>query len=322
MVRESFKEWLYKETASRFFLFHLKGSKKLFEEWHLPFIVQKFGIQKIVHVEDEETWKEQKDLLFVPSLFSEATLFLLWGISEKVAWEIKERLAIAPFFFIFFPSKIFEKRWKNVPQVIMEANTKEIQNFLSLEAKKLGVFLNASAEKKLLHFVLTYHLGEKDIFHFLSSCKRDREIIVEDVESFFAKDERFLLFRFLDAIAKREEAKSFFYLEMLQGIDFAPSWLIAQIARRFRILLQIYEGEGNVQDKWQEKELSPFEAEKIMTMKETYSLPEVYRAFTLLRIADRLIKTQNTDPKAVLARTIGEIVSRQGLCSDDEQGEI
>lgn len=322
MARESFKEWLYKETTSRFFLFHLKGSKKLFEEWHLPFIVQKLGIRKIVHIDTEEKWKEEKDSLFAPSLFSETTLFLLWGISEEVAWEIKERLAITPFFFLFFPSRITEKRWKNVSQITMKADTQELQNFLSLEAKKLGVFLSTTAEKKLLHFVLTYHLGEKDIFHFLSFCERDREIIAEDVESFFAKDERFLLFRFLDAIAKREEVKSFFYLEMLQKIDFAPSWLIAQVARRFRILLQVYEGEGGTQDKWQGKELNPFEVEKIMVMKKNYSLPEVYRAFTLLRVADRLIKTQTIDPKAVLARTIGGIMSRLEPCSNDERGGI
>jgi len=309
LAKETFREWWSKDSASRLFLFELKVGRKLFEEWHLPLIVEKLAVQKVIQVEGEEEWKEKKTLFLLPSLFPEAMLFLLWGISEKTAWEIKEKFSVPPFFFLAFLRKVEERKWNDVPWVVIEPDEQALRKIWYSRAQKFDVSLSKAGEKKLFHFLERYDLGMSDVEDFFAYFAGQKELGGEEVAFFFERDEKVLLFRFLDALGKRDKTGAFHYLQMLWRADFSPSWLIAQIARRFRLLLQVYEGGGTTHDLWQGKELHPFEAEKIEAMKEKYRLPEVHQAFTLLRTADRLTKTQNIDPKIVLARVIEEMMT-------------
>lgn len=309
MAKETFKEWYERDVSSRFFLFELRIGRKLFEDWYLPFMVRKLKVQRVIEVEGEEEWKKVTDSFFAPSLFPETILFVLWEVPEKVILKVKNTLASTPFFFLFVSQKVEEQKWNDVPCVSVKPDERVLRKFWSSMAQQFGVSLNKVAEGQLSRFLSTYNLGKHDLEYFFSCFAGKQDVTGEEVEWFFEREEKVLLFRFLDALGKREEAKTFHYLQMLWRLDFSPSGLIAQIARRFRLLLQYYEGETMARDVWQGKNLHPFEAEKIITMREHYSLPEVYRAFTLLRTADRLTKTQSTDSRITLTRIVGEIMS-------------
>ncbi|MCX7667420.1 MAG: hypothetical protein N2Z84_00600, partial [Atribacterota bacterium] len=304
-----FKEWYERDLSSRFFLFELRVGRKLFEDWYLPFVVRKLKVQRVVDVTGEEEWKRVVDSLFTPSLFPEAILFVLWEIPEKVILGAKSTLTSTPFFFLFVSQGMDEQKWKGVPCVIVKPDEQVLRKFCSSMAQRFNVFLSRVVEEKLLHFLEIYNLGKGELEYFFSCFAGRKDITGEEIEWFFEREEKVLLFRFLDALGRREQAKTFHYLQMLWRLDFSPSWLITQIARRFRLLLQCYEGEVMTRDVWQGKNLHPFEAEKIITMKEKYSLPEVYRIFTLLRTADRLVKTQSGDSRITLTRIVGEIMS-------------
>ncbi|MGC8778304.1 MAG: DNA polymerase III subunit delta [Candidatus Caldatribacteriaceae bacterium] len=322
MAKETFRVWWQEQTAARFFLFELKIGRKFFEEWYLPFVEEKLVVKRVVNIESEEEWKEKSSLVLEPSLFPEAILFLLWGIGEKTAREIKEKFSMAPFFFLFLPRKVEERRWKDIPWVVVEMDERTFRKFWSSRAQQFNVSLSRMAEQRLFHFLSTCDLGKSDLEYFFAFFAGRNDISGEDVEFFFEREEKVLLFRFLDALGRRDMAKAFHYLQGLWNIDFAPSRLIAQVARRFRLLLQVYEGEKGTHDAWQGKELHPFEAEKVRVMREKYSLSEVYQAFTLLRTADRLMKTQGSDPRIVLARVVEAIMIPQGPGSTVEQGAI
>ncbi|MEN3187130.1 MAG: hypothetical protein ABDK94_07600 [Atribacterota bacterium] len=322
MGKETFKKWYEHDLSSRFFLFELRIGRKLFEDWYLPFIVRKLKVQRVVEVENEEEWKYVVESFLVPSLFPEAILFVLWGIPERAILKMKDTLASTPFFFLFIPRKMEEQKWNDVSCVVVKPDEMILKKFWSSMAQKFGVSLDKVAEEKLLRFLGTYNLGRSDLEYFFSCFTGRKDVTEEEVEWFFEREEKVVLFRFLDALGKREETKTFHYLQMLWRLDFSVSWLIAQIARRFRLLLQCYEGEGMTRDVWQGKDLHPFEAEKVITMKEKYSLSEVRRTFALLRTADRLIKTQSVDPRITLTRIIGEIMSESWSDSTAEQALI
>jgi hypothetical protein len=174
LAKETFREWWSRNPASRFFLFELKVGKKLFEEWYLPLIVKKLAVKKVVQVEGEEEWKEKKTLFLLPSLFPEAMLFLLWGISEKTAWEIKEKFSVPPFFFFAFLRKVEERKWNDVPWVVIEPDEQALRKIWYSRAQKFDVSLSKAGEKKLFHFLERYDLGMSDVEDFLPTLPDKR----------------------------------------------------------------------------------------------------------------------------------------------------
>ncbi|GEM_PF-708426 len=311
MGNENFKEALQKKKNTHFFLCELRTGRKIFEEWHLPEVEKLLGVTRTIHIETEEEWQERAPSLTLPSLFSEANLFLLWGVKEVTAWQIQEefRATFLPFYFFFFSEKVDEKKWRDVPRIIVDVGVKEWERLCRSKAQEFGISLSGGAEKKLASFVHSYNLSEEDLAYFFSLHADKKRIGVEEVELFFERNERVLLFRFLDAVGEKEVKGALHYLHLLFRVDFSPTWLLAQLARRFRLVLQCHETGEYLFDLGQGKKLHPFEGEKILRMKEKYSLSEVSQAFHLLRAADRQMKTESVVPQTLLVQLVVDLMT-------------
>ncbi|MGQ9623327.1 MAG: hypothetical protein ACUVTO_07845 [Candidatus Caldatribacteriaceae bacterium] len=309
MGRKSFEEWLREKERGSFLILERRVNRARFEEWCIPQILEKVSASRFSWVRNREEWEEKRKGLLLPALFPEKEVVFLEGIDEGLALKIaRESPSYSLVFFFFLPEEELTRGdWRRFPWIVLKEEG-VFELFLKNRLQALGLFLEEEARVCLFRLLEEYELQETDIEAFLRQFRRGERIKEKDVEVFFEQSERALLFRFLDAVGERNASLALQYGYRLLGKKFPPALFLSHLARRFRLLLQLYLVEEKRKDLWQKREISSFEMQKIQKMQAHFSLPDILRIFQALQMADRLLKTQSIDPQAFLLSLITEIV--------------
>ncbi|HPZ81218.1 MAG TPA: hypothetical protein PK844_00710 [Candidatus Atribacteria bacterium] len=309
MEKVEFKTWIGQDIKGRCFVLELSAGGKYFEDQCWPQMVEKLGGGKVVRIKGEREWEEKGEEAILPSLFGEKKILLLEDLEESLALKIKK--TSSPHFLVFISSGWRGgKEWDDSTWVKVEPPRGDWEDFWEKEARRRKLSLDYQVVRSLSRWSREYDWGEEDVEQFLSQFPEGETVKMEDVELYFEKNERTLLFRFLDATGERNLERATFYLHSLLGVGFPPSLLLTHIARRFRLLWQAQETEEEVVDLWSGRKLSSFEWErKILKNKNKYNLEEIKRAFEVLYQTDRAIKTRNPDPESLLLGMLVKIMA-------------
>ncbi len=313
MGRKSFEEWLREKEKDSFLVLERRVNRAHFEEWCIPQILEKVSTSRFSRVRNREEWEEKKRELLLPALFPEREVVFLEGIDENLALAIaRESPSYPSAFFFFLPEEeLTRSDWRRFPWIVLKEEG-VFEQFLKRRLESLGLSLEDRARVRLFRLLEEYELQETDIETFLRRFRRGERIRKEDVEVFFEKSERTLLFRFLDAVGERNTSLALQYgYRLLEEKKFPPTLFLSHLARRFRLLLQLYVVGEKRKDLWQGREVSSFEIQKVQRMQTYFSLSDIPRVFQALRMADRLLKTQSVDSQAFLLSLITEIVEPQ-----------
>lgn len=280
-----------------------------FCEVFVPAIQRKLGASGIRWIRKREEWEAERERLRTPSLFPEREVVFLEGLGEKEAFSIVREAREYPqafFFCLLSPDALKETFWQEFPWIVVGESKEAFFRFLETEAKRLGVTLEGDAQETLLHLVTEYELQEGDIQAFLEAFRGGR-VGRGEIEAFFIQSEKVLLFRFLDALSEKNAPQALRYAYRLMDHQFPPALLVANLARRFRLLAQFYETGERRKDLLQGRELNPFEARKIEKMQQYFRPSDLPRVFATLRAADRLLKTQSVDSRLWCAILVAQI---------------
>ncbi len=311
MEKVEFKTWIGQDIKSKYFVLELSVGKKYFEDHCWPLIVEKLGGGKVVRIKGNKEWEERKGEAILPSLFGEKKILLLEELEESLALKIKKAVS-SPHFLVFLSSNWKGgKEWNDSTWIKVESPRYDWENFWKESAKNKGILLDNRVLKSLSRWSKEYDWGEEDVEQFLSQFPEGETIKTEDVELYFEKNERTLLFRFLDALGERNLERAIFYLRPLLQIGFPPSLLLTHVSRRFRLLWQAQETKEESIDLWSGKKLNPFEwKEKILKNKNKYNLEEIKRVFEVLYQVDKTLKTQNPEPETLLLGMLTRIMAK------------
>ncbi len=296
LEKRRFEEWVQGDIRGNFFVLERRVPQVSFQDVYVPEIRRKFGISRVSWIQKEEDWKGKREELLSPFLFPEREGVFLEGLKEETVWRIAQEASQydKAFFFFLAPPALKGAFWGKFPWIVVEESREAFLRFLEEEQARSGVFLEEEARETLFQLVLEHELQRGDIVDFLEKFRGER-ISKDTVEAFFVRNEKVLLFRFLDALGEKDTTSAIQYAYRLMDQQFPPPLLVAQIARRFRLLAQLHEVGGIQQDLWQRREINPFEARKIERMKKHFSPSDVPRVFAHLRTTDRLLKTQSID---------------------------
>lgn len=310
MEKVEFKTWLNQDVKGRCFVLELSVGRKYFEDQYWPQVVEKLGGGKVVRIRGKKEWEERGKKAALPSLFGEQKILLLEDLEEDLALKIKNLRS--PHFLVFISGGWRGvKEWSDSTWIKVEETHYGWENFWKDRAKSRGILLDHRVLKSLSRWSKEYDWAEEDVEQFLSQFSEGETVKVEDIEFYFEKNERTLLFRFLDAIGERNRERAIFYLRSLLQIGFSPSLLLANLARRFRLLWQAQETKEETIDLWSGKKLNPFEwKEKIIKNKNNYSPEEIKRAFEILYQVDKILKTQNPDPETVFLGMLAQLMAK------------
>lgn len=309
MGRKSFEEWLREKEKGSFLILERRVNRARFEEWCIPQLLEKVSASRFSWVRNREEWEEKKKELLLPVLFPEKEVVFLEGIDEGLALAVAGESPSYPLVFFFFlpEGELTRSDWRRFPWIVLKEEG-IFEPFLKNRLQALGLSLEEEARIRLFRLLEEYELQETDIEAFLRQFRRGERIKEKDVEVFFEQSERVLLFRFLDAVGERNASLALQYGYRLLKEKFPLALFLSHLARRFRLLLQLYLVEEKRKDLWQKREISPFEMQKVQRMQAHFSLSDIPRVFQALQMADRLLKTQNIDPQAFLLSLITEIV--------------
>lgn len=298
MGKEQFEKWLERDIQGHFWVLERKVSRAHFENWYVPKVLKKIGASRVTWVQGEEEWEGKQKEFVLPSLFSEREVLFLEDLKEVVALKIAREASRYPMLFFFFLTSgdLKEAEWRKFPWIIVGESQEIFERFLLREAQRFGLSLKKEARELLFRLFQEYELQEAEIMDFLKEFAGGGRIEEKDIEAFFEKSERTLLFRFLDALGEKDTPCALQYAYRLVEGRFPLPLLLTHLTRRFRLLAQLYETEEEQRDLWQEKEVSSFEMKKTQKMKMYFAPSDIPRVFAALRMADRLLKTQSVDP--------------------------
>ena len=298
MGKQRFEDWLSGDLGGRFFILERRVNQARFENWYVPEILRKLGASRALWVRKLQEWEERAREFSLPSLFPEREVCFLDRLDEGEALHVfREASRYPEVYFFFLPGGDLKGAgWSKVPWIVVEEDREVLQRFLQGEAARLGLSFGKGVEEHILRLFEEYELQETEIVSFLEGF-RGRRVQREDVEAFFEKNEKILLFRFLDFLGERNTSLALQYAYRLVGQGFPLPLLVTHLARRFRLLAQVFEKGETQRDLWQGKEVNPFEMKKIQKMKDAFSPADIPRIFATLRMADRLLKTQSIDPR-------------------------
>ncbi|HAX97996.1 MAG TPA: hypothetical protein DCY12_03685 [Candidatus Atribacteria bacterium] len=298
MEKTTFQKWITSNIPSNqyFFLISLNISRHFWEQHYFPQIKTKFKTNIVHRVDNEKTWKEMEAERMLPKLFPEKEIILLDGISEKVAFEMNQKISFsANLIFLYLTESELTKPWKNTTIIQVGFGEREFTKWIEKTAGKKFSSLPAAVIKSLYKYWVEYNLGEEDIMSFIRQTEFLPKLTPLDVELFFEKSEKTLLFRFLDALSDRNSQLATKYFISLLKINYPSNLLVSMIARRFRLMAQVLITGIENQDLWKKNQVSPFEIRKIKTYSKKYSPSEITNLFDSLRHMDRLLKTTNSD---------------------------
>ncbi|MDI9595840.1 MAG: hypothetical protein QM279_11540 [Atribacterota bacterium] len=313
MEKTTFQKWITSDIPNNqyFFLISLNISRHFWEQYYFPQIKTKFKTNIVYRVENEKTWKEMEAERMLPKLFPEKEIILLDGISEKGALEITQKKSIPDnLIFLFLNEGELTKPWTNVTIIHVGFGEKEFYQWIGKTAGEKFSGLPAAVIKSLYKYWREYNLREEDIMGFIRQTELLPKRTPLDVELFFEKSEKTLLFRFLDALSDRDTQLATKYFCSLQKINYPSSLLVSMIARRFRLMAQVLITGVENQDLWKKNRVSPFEIRKIKTYSKKFSPSEITNLFYALRHMDRLLKTTNSDFSILMLDFIDQISVR------------
>lgn len=310
MEKVEFKTWVSQEIKGHCFVLEILVGRKYFEDQYWPQIVEKLEGGKVVRLRGKKEWEERGKEAILPSLFGERKILLLEDLEESLALKIKN--VTSPHFLVFISADWRGKKgWSDSTWIKVEESHYNWENFWKDRAKSKGILLDYRVLKSLARWSKEYDWTEEDVEQFLSQFSTGETVKMEDVEFYFERNERTLLFRFLDAIGERNRERAIFYLRSLLQIGFPPSLLLANLARRFRLLWQAQETKEEAIDLWSGRKLNPFEWKgKIIKNKDKYSSEEIKRAFEVLYQVDKTLKTQNPELETLLLGMLAKLMAK------------
>lgn len=311
MAKQSFETWLKDKGRKRWAVVLLGISQSYFEEKILPRVKAELRASRVVKIQSEKEWKEKKNEITRPSLFGEVTLVLLGGVTEKTAEEILSVIKSFSYLYAlyFSPNRLRGKFWQNFDQLLISDEGRSWDNFLRTILKEQGIRMSKPAWFKIQRLWQELDLSWEELEQFFRLFPEGEEVTLEEVNAFFERREKGLLFPFLDAVGERRLELANHYLFSLLDIGFSPSLILVHLGRKFRLILQVQETKEDKIDLWQNRKLSPFEMEqKIKKQAQNFSLPEVRNIFHFLHQTDRILKTQRCDPKAIFLDLISQII--------------
>lgn len=290
---------MQKNIRGNSFILELQVPRVYFQDVCTPRIREKLGVSRISWIRKKEEWEKKREELLLPSLFPEREALFLEDLREEAILEIAQeapRYGGVFFFFLISPEMSRGASSLGLPWIVVAEDREAFFRFLKEEEARLGLTLDEETRETLFQFTLECELQRGDIEDFLEEFKGER-VSRSAVEAFFMRNEKVLLFRFLDALSERDTPSALQYVYRLVEQQFPPSLLVANLARRFRLFAQLYEAKEIERDLWQGKSVNPFEAKKVERMKKHFSPSDVLSALASLRAADRLLKTQSVDLK-------------------------
>lgn len=310
MEKTTFQKWITSDIPSNqyFFLISLNISRHFWEQYYFPQIKNKFQTNIVHRVEDEKVWKEMETKKMLPQLFPIKEIILLDGISEKGAFEIAQKKSIPTHLkFFYLTEDELTKPWSNVTIIQVGFGEKEFYQWIEKTAGEKFAGLSGAVIKSLYKYWMEYDLSEEDIMGFIRQSQSISNMTPLDVELFFEKSEKTLLFRFLDALSDRNSQLATQYFCSLLKINYPSHLLLTMIARRFRLIAQVLITGVENQDLWKKNRVSPFEIRKIKTYSKKFSPSEITNFFASLRHMDRLLKTINCDFSILMLDFIDQI---------------
>jgi hypothetical protein len=322
MEKTTFQKWITSSIPSNqyFFLISLNISRRFWEQHYLPQLKNKFQTNIVHRVEDEKIWKEMEAKKMLPQLFPSKEIILLDGISEKGAFEIAQKKSIpAHLIFFYLTESELTKPWSNITIIQVGFGEREFYQWIEKTAGEKFAGLSGAVIKNLYKFWIEYDLNEEDIMGFFRQSQSISNMTPLDVELFFEKNEKTLLFRFLDALSDRDSQLATQYFCSLLKMNYPPHLLLTMITRRFRLIAQVLITGVENQDLWKKNRVSPFEIRKIKTYSKKYCPSEMTNFFASLRHMDRLIKTTNCDFSILMLDFIDQISVKTQL--QDPQSE-
>jgi len=314
MEKMTFQKWLTSNLPKNqcFFLISFNVSRRFWEQYYFPQIKAKFQTNIVHRVSDEKSWKEMEAERTLPKLFPEKEIILLDAISEKDAWEIAQKKSFpAHLIFFYLMSGEPTQPWPDVTTMIQVGfGEREFYQWIEKVTGEKFSRLSTAVIKSLYKYWREYDLGEEDIIDFIRQAVSSPNITPLDVELFFEKSEKTLLFRFLDALSDRDSQLATNYFCSLIKINYPSNLLISMIARRYRLMAQVLITGVENQDLWKNNRINPYEIRKIKMYSKKYSPSEITNLFHSLRQMDRLLKTTNSDFSILILDFIDQISIR------------
>ena len=192
--------------------------------------------------------------------------------------------------------------WKNLDkagkvQEYKPPHPREVTPWVIREAKEAGFFIAPEAAQWIATAVGT------DLSQILSSLEKiyllkgkDRSITLEDVESCVTAFSWKSVFDLADAVGKRDVARALsLFGRMLQGGE-SPIGMIAILARHFRILLKVREGDVSG--------IPPFFLNDYRAQGQKFSKNALLLQMDRLYEMDRLLKSSPLRPKLLFERLL------------------
>ncbi|GEM_PF-1169121 len=313
MEKITFQEWMKGDSAEkhRFYLLQLNISRRFWEQSFFPQVKEKFHTDIVHRFSDDKSWKVKEPDLLIPSLFPKKEIIMLDGVSEEVAHRLSHKAIIPPHCIVlYFISQSLKKNWLKGIMILIEFEEQDFAHWVLQVSQGLSKNLSPLILKTLYKYWWEYDLLEGDIIDFLLQAKSLPNLSITDLEIFFEKSEKTLLFRFLDALSDRNADLSNQFFFALMKINYPPILLVTMIARRYRLIAQIISTKEENKDLWKNTKLNSFEIQKIKKYTKKYSLSDFKEIFNSLRQLDRLLKTTNSDFTVLMLDLIHQIAVR------------
>ncbi|HSV31451.1 MAG TPA: hypothetical protein VLH40_05440 [Atribacteraceae bacterium] len=287
-----FEQWIKSDApGERFICFHLQVSRSVWEDAFLPRCLTRFRAERVVRITSEEDWEEVRYDLCQPSLFSRRILVLLEEVGSRLAmslWEEKKLGADTTVLYLL--RELPGKWWAEVPIVMVSATDRQ---FLENLIHRCGRAIHPQALGILVRLWRDYDLKPSDITQWVKQLSGKNSIEAGEVESYFERSEKVLLFGFLDAASSRDLSLAYRMFTGLMKIGYPPPLVLSHLARRFRLMLQALETKELKVDLWKGTKLSPFEFNKIKKNAGKYTVQQIKAIFAALSRVDWQLKSQS-----------------------------
>jgi DNA polymerase III subunit delta len=248
--------------------------------------------QKKTEAEGEEAVEEESN----PALTSELAEYLP-NLPETTRLVLVENKTLAKNNPIL---KLAAKDKQNAHVKVFNAPGAEtLPHWISERAESKGARIEFSAANDLAMFVGADLRALDNEIEKLLTYRAGETIRRQDVRALVAPVQEQSIFELVDALGKRDTATALQLLHEQLGHNAQPLYLLAMIARQFRMLLQVRDlsARGLNAEQMREKlGLHPFVIRKVAEQSRNFSIEQLELIYHRLLDVDLAIKTSRGDP--------------------------
>jgi len=191
----------------------------------------------------------------------------------------------------------------------------KVPYWINSEVKKRGRTISQQAAEMMATMIGT-DLGElsQAIERVILYAGERKMLNDKDVAAAIAETHQYRVFDFADAVGSRNWPKAFALLSNLVENGQSPVFVLAMLARHFRILLKAREATGKMEPGRIASYIGvhPYFAKGCIAQSKNFSAGELRAAFRIMHRCDRELKSSPVPKERIMERALFELMGKKG----------